>query len=1342
MSTDLSGNNQSNLLPLTGAQRNVWYHQLIDPTSVAYNIGQTIRFDGKISNDLFVQAQNNVWWASESLRIRIIVVKGEPFQEILPLREAPFEQADLRKAEDIDQALQAAIEKHQLRPFDLTNGPCCRFALFQIADNQWVWSMAVHHLALDAPGGSYFTTLLAQTFKDLTIHPVDLETIAQHDWVQAIENDRDYQTSERFRKDKEYWLNATDGLVSPPSFSRLPVNTLNLAIAKNAFHSISRDTYEKFANWSISNGQSLYAGFATAFCIYLSRLTGETDICIGSPTSGRNKKSRGLIGMLSNAIALRLQINQSDCVLDVLNKTARQNRQNLRHNSFPIGELTQERRKQGHASPFSLVVNLLVFDQQLDFGTTSGAVETLSTGSVADLQLNIFDRTDGESVELRMDFNPARYKQEEIEGHLERIGNLINKLPELEKEAIANLPILKTEEKQLLIVQSAGPILNALSNSNNNLIDQFYASVNMHANAQALHYMENDQTFSVTYETLNQRSNQLARYLIAQGVKTDQIVAVLLDRSVNQIVSMLAIMKAGAAYLPIDPEYPLARQTYMLADSQAYAVISSTQLLNDAENLFDTVTTKKILLDEAFTHGEVIKQSPVNIESDELFQPIRSTNLAYLIYTSGSTGMPKGAGNTHEAILNRLEWMQDTLRLNHHDRVLQKTGLGFDVAVWEWFLPLMTGSSLVVSSPQGHKDPVYLKQMIEQFQITVMHFVPSMLSVFLKFLSRGDCSSIQQIVTSGEALSAELQDETLSQYPELKLWNLYGPTEAAIDVSVWECDVETKSVAPPIGVPIWNTQLYILDKSLELVPPGAMGELYIAGLGLARGYLGRPGLTSERFVACPFTSTHETALRMYRTGDLAYRREDGAIMYVGRADNQIKIRGFRVELGEIESSIRQCFKSLSQVIVIDQRINQDQTLVCYVVPDENGIIPELLELHNQLSLTMPSYMLPSYIISLEAVPLTANGKLDRKALPLPSAELNISQFEYVAPESSQETYLCHLFEELTGKQPVSVLDSFFAIGGHSLLAMRLIASVKDSLGVLIPLKTLFDFPSVRALAPHLVLKNQNLTKALVPGQGIKQDNTLSLSYGQERLWTLDQVEGASATYNMPSLIKLNAQLNLEALRRAINMLVSRHESLRTVIESDLNSMPAGKLLPVEDSNVTIEMIETIASRFDDMVKIESAKIFNLSHEVSVRVALLTEQSRHLALLVTFHHQACDGVSREVFFKELDIAYSAFVNGQNPLLPVNPVSYADWAFWQKENVSNEIDLKIQRAQERLKDMPELLTLPLDFVRNADRLRHAGYVHATLPNKLVVQLESLANKLNTTLFSVLQIGRAHV
>ncbi|MDO8698813.1 MAG: amino acid adenylation domain-containing protein, partial [Rhodoferax sp.] len=529
-----------------------------------------------------------------------------------------------------------------------------------------------------------------------------------------------------------------------------------------------------------------------------------------------------------------------------------------------------------------------------------------------------------------------------------------------------------------------------------------------------------DSSSSMRYDELDAQSNQLARHLIAQGIGADQIVAILLDRSPQMIVAMLAVLKAGAAYLPLDPDLPASRLQFMLADSQARLLLS-TRAHTDA---LGHALPACLDLSDALLQSELHARASNEIASQERAHTLQPEHLAYLIYTSGSTGTPKGAGNTHQAVVNRLVWMQDTMRLGSSDRVLQKTAIGFDVAVWEWFLPLMTGAALVIARPEGQKDPAYLKSVIEQHRVSVLHFVPSMLAVFLEALEPHACRSIRQIVTSGEALSGAIQAQTFRHLPQACLWNLYGPTEAAIDVSVWACSEQDGTLTPPIGHPIWNTQLYILDGMLEPLPHGVVGELYIAGTNLARGYLGRSGLTAERFIACPFGAP---GARMYRTGDLARRREDGAIEYLGRADDQVKVRGYRIELGEIEACLLEQNPTLAQVAVITRMIQGDQRLVAYLVPRAGKLAPQSVELRTALLATLPEYMVPAYFVTIEALPLSANGKLDRRALPDP--DIQISTKDYRAPRNASEALLCSLFAEITGAQLVGIDDGFFALGG-------------------------------------------------------------------------------------------------------------------------------------------------------------------------------------------------------------------------------------------------------------------------------------------------------------------------
>ena len=1330
-------NQLNELLPLTGAQRNVWFHQILDPFSVAYNIGQVVYIDGHLSTSIFIEAQNRVWQAAQSLRVRFVVLDGEPFQEILTNGEAPFELLDLRSQDNIEVALQTRIQEHQLLQHDLSNGPCCRFALFQVADEKWVWSMATHHLACDAPAGAYITKLLVQAYNGLLYNDPTESHLTTHHWAQAIELDVEYQLSARYKKDKAYWLETLDGLEKPVSLSRQAPDALSLAVPKNAFHHITREEFDKFSAWSIANGQSVYAGFATAFCIYLSRLSGATDLCIGGPTSGRSKATRNLIGMLSNVITLRLQIRPEDTVLDVLKKTTRQNRQNLRHNSFPIGALTQERRKQGQPPPFAVVVNLLSFDQLLTFGNTKAWVQTLSTGSVADLQLNIFDKNDGAHVELRMDFNPSRYSSSEIEQHLQRISKLIASLPEACDTPIANLSIMGSAETHAILEQSSGPVVKSVSNENETLIDRYNNIAANSPAAVALHYVHDNISCTLTYLELSQKANQLARLLKTRGAATDKTIAVLLERSVEQVISMLAILKTGAAYLPIDPDYPNARQAFMLDDSKASLVITRSKLVNAITPLFQAAASKQICLDDPETQNTIHQQSNKELSSTELLEPILRSSLAYVIYTSGSSGQPKGAGNTQEAILNRLDWMQDTLKLCTADRVLQKTGLGFDVSVWEWFLPLMTGASLVVSTPDGHRDPRYLKEVIERFNVTVLHFVPSMLSAFLAYISSGACPSLKQIVTSGEALSGELQAQTFSRLQNIKLWNLYGPTEAAIDVSFWAC--EPNPITPPIGHPIWNTQLYILDNGLKILPNGEAGELYIAGVGLARGYLGRTGLTAERFIACPFG---QPGTRMYRTGDLTRRRADGAIEYLGRLDDQVKIRGYRIELGEIETALLNQDLSLAQVAVITKTIQGDQRLVAYLVVREGCTPLASNDLRSKLLSVLPDFMVPAHFVRIEAMPLSANGKLDRRALPDP--EITSQTQRYRPASNKHEALLCELFAQITGVERVGLDDGFFALGGHSLLAMRLISKLRQFHNLELSLTSLFANPTPELLAPHLHAIASSDQPVLTAGMGRIDQETVALSYGQSRLWALDRVDGLSATYNMAVAIDLEGPLDITALRQALVALIDRHQALRTVIIESKDGLPIGRLLTPPNTDEVLDRLD-LSEQFkndpsqaaiDLQASLEqfAAQPFALQHDLPVRAQLVTCGVQHHVLALVMHHHAGDGVSVNIFAQELGEAYRAYRSGQQLSLPALTVQYSDWAVWQQQSLQTNLELKLERARQRLGGMPELLTLPLDYPRTAQRARRAGYLPVQIPAQTVRQLEALAIAQDTTLFTV--------
>ncbi|HTD29803.1 MAG TPA: amino acid adenylation domain-containing protein, partial [Xanthomonadaceae bacterium] len=557
---------------------------------------------------------------------------------------------------------------------------------------------------------------------------------------------------------------------------------------------------------------------------------------------------------------------------------------------------------------------------------------------------------------------------------------------------------------------------------------------------------------SLTYAQLNARANRLAHHLIAMGIGPEQIVAVALPRSIDLVVALLAVLKSGAAYLPLDLDYPADRLAFMIEDARPMCLLSTAS----AAHL--TNATSVLFLDDAYAISATASQPSTNPTDTQRLRALNPQQSAYVIYTSGSTGKPKGVVNSHAGIVNRLQWMQARYVLEGTDCVLQKTPSSFDVSVWEFFWPLLEGATLLLAKPDGHKDPAYLANLISIHSVTTLHFVPSMLQAFLQVPSSSQCTSIRRIICSGEALSRELQAQLHRTLP-CELHNLYGPTEAAIDVTAWECHADDPGMSVPIGQPIWNTQVYVLDAALQPSPVGVAGELYLAGRGLARGYLNRRGLTAERFTANPFGTSGS---RMYRTGDLARWSADGDLEYLGRADHQVKIRGFRIELGEIEACLLRD-PSVSQAAVI-AREDQPGTkqLIGYVVP-LTGTAPDSAVLRRTLAEHLPDYMVPNAIVVVPRMPLTPNGKLDRRALPAPKFIGSGSGF----PRSPLEMLLVSLFAEVLGVAALGTEDSFFDLGGHSLLATRLISKIRTALNVQLPIRALFEAPTVAKLARSL-----------------------------------------------------------------------------------------------------------------------------------------------------------------------------------------------------------------------------------------------------------------------------------
>ncbi|MEH2169731.1 MAG: amino acid adenylation domain-containing protein, partial [Nostoc sp.] len=776
------------------------------------------------------------------------------------------------------------------------------------------------------------------------------------------------------------------------------------------------------------------------------------------------------------------------------------------------------------------------------------------------------------------------------------------------------------------------------------------------------------------YWELNTRANQLAHYLQQLGVKPEVLVGICVERSLDMVIGLLAILKAGAAYVPLDPSYPKERLAYMLEDSRPGVLLTQQHLV---ENL-PTNQAQVICIDSDW-------QLITDENRENLGCNITVDNLAYVIYTSGSTGKPKGAMNTHQGICNRLLWMQDAYQLTAADCVLHKTPFSFDVSVWEFFWTLMTGARLVVAQPEGHKDPSYIVNLILKQQITTLHFVPSMLQAFLSAEGLEKCHSLVRVIASGEALPVQLQQRFFNRL-NAQLHNLYGPTEAAIDVTFWQCkDSFSNQKTVPIGRPIANIQIYLLDKYFNPVAFGVIGEVYIGGVGVGRGYLNRPDLTAEKFIPNPFS---DLTARLYKTGDLVRYLPNGEIEYIGRIDHQVKIRGFRIELGEIEALIAKHPTVRETVVVAREESINSQRIVAYVVPQTEQILT-IPELRDFLESKLPNYMVPAAFVMLEALPLTPNGKVDRKALPAPDGVIT-REHEYVTPRTAIEQTLTNIWQELLLKEKVSIHDNFFEIGGDSILSIQVISRAKNS-GIQITTKQIFQNQTIADLA-----RVANTTVSVSAQQGIVT-GVAPLTPIQH--WFFAQNPQESNHFNQSVLLHLPKDIKIELLEKAVEKLLEHHDALRLRFRwqaSEYKQINYNK-----DNNVPFSIVDLsstptlsqpqalskIATEFQTSLNLSTGPImqvvmFNLGSESDAR------------LLIIIHHLAVDGVSWRILLSDLKTIYQQVIAQQSIQLSAKTTAFIDWAEKLNNYAQSEI-LKQELNYWFNQPWSKITSLPLDY-----------------------------------------------
>ncbi|MFD6859888.1 non-ribosomal peptide synthase/polyketide synthase [Rhodococcus sp. NPDC060090] len=1324
-------------VPVSAAQRRLWFVNQLDTTSAAYNIPVAITLTGTLDVAALTAAVRDLLDRHESLRTLFPATADGPIQQILPatdldldLDAAPVDAADLERA----------VAEVVTAGFDVTVDPPVRLRLLRVHDEQHVVAVVVHHIAADgaslAPlARDLMTAYLARRdgqspqWNALPVQYADYTL-----WFDEMLGTVDDATS-RAAEQLGFWRTR---LAGAPEIGALPTDRPRPPAQSFRGATVDFDIapvlYRKITAVAHAHGATEFMVLHAALSLLVARLSGSDDVTIGTPVSGRGERALDdLVGMFVNTVALRTAVPAATPFGTYLQAVRDGDLEAFAHADLPFDalvDLLAGTRSAAHSPLFQVMLAFQNNDtahlELPDLAVDITEIDTTTTKFDLHLTVTEMPGPDGGTESLRgaLSYATDLFDADTAAGFADRLVRLLTAAVTAPGRAVGDLDLLTTGERTRVLGEW-NDTTTALP-AGDTLLDPFAVQVAATPHAPAV--VAGAHTLG--YAEFDAATNRLARVLLRRGAGPGRVVGLAVSRSLDLLVGMYAIVKTGAAYLPLDPEHPAERTGYVLGSARPALVLTVTA---DAACLAGA-EVEVLHLDTLHTGAE--SDTPL---TDTDRRRARGDDLAYVIYTSGSTGRPKGVAVTHRAIVNRLRWMQHTYPLTAADTVLQKTPATFDVSVWEFFWPLHTGARLVLAAPGGHRDPDHLLELIDTQQVTVAHFVPSMLAVFTAAATRpGAGTSLRHLFASGEALPPETAAATRRAFPQIELHNLYGPTEAAVDVTAWTTsDDDTGTV--PLGSPVWNTRTYVLDGRLHPVPAGAVGELYLAGVQLARGYLGRGALTADRFVADPYGPAGE---RMYRTGDLATRRRDGALLYLGRSDFQVKVRGLRIELGEIEHALRS-HPDIAQAAVLVHHL-ADDVLTGYVVPHpDRAVDPRAVTA--AVAQQLPDYMVPTTVIVLDRFPVGVNGKLDRGALPAP--EKSAPDRGYSPPRTPVEQLVADTFAELLEVPRVGLHDSFLDLGGGSLLAMRLAARLSTTLGTDLGIRDLFDHPTVAAVLDHVHRTSVDAPDAARPAltAGHRPD-PLPLSPAQQRMWFINQFDTTSPAYNIAVALRLTGHLDLATLRAAVTDVVARHESLRTRYPF-ADTGPIQVIVPAAAASLPDFTVTAIdADTLDTHVEKIATTGFDVATEIPARIRLLALSDTEHVLVMVLHHITGDGFSLGPLARDVITAYTARAAGHSPGWAPLPIQYADYTMWQRAALGDETDpgslasRQLSFWRERLDGVPELLELPLDRVRPMQQSRRGARVPFTLDAATHRRLVALARRHDTSVFMVVHAALA--
>ncbi|UII31895.1 amino acid adenylation domain-containing protein [Fulvivirga ulvae] len=1293
-------------VPLSFAQKSLWFIDQLQG-SRHYYMHWLFDINGTLDQGALDKSFEQIIARHEVLRTAIVEDGETCRQELRPISEWALEHYNEDEIVAKGQDLDAFIEDQLSKPINLYDDWLIRAVLIERAPTSFRLMVIVHHMVFDGLSASILVQELQSFYQHYTSADPGIMPVPEAQYADfAIWQNRSVE-EEAFEGQLQFWKENLTGLAPlefPTDFARSSMQNVNGAVEK---HTLSHDTFNAVVSYCRNQQVTASTMMLAVFKALIYRYTDNGDVCVGSPIDIRNRKGLDkLIGFFVNTLPIRTQLDGSDNFSALLMKVRQTMTNALENRDLPLEKIVEAFGGQRDVSRNPLFQIIFVMQSKLangemDLGGMAlQQVESTHHTARFDLEFNVFEND--EEIELRLIYNKDLYKQETAASIVESFLTLLKEVLSDDSKTLDQLTIIDDATTAHLVEQGYS---RSGYPEGCTIIDLFYRQVQ----AYPQHIAISDQGRELTYSDLDEKSSQLGRYLLENGLKSEQLVPVCMESSAEFIISILAILKAGGGYVPINPTYPSDRIDYILEDTKATLVLAAS----GTKDLFKPDRCQVIEVD-SFNGQQYTNEPLANISGPD--------TLAYVIYTSGSTGKPKGVLIEHVNVVRLIQVDKPLFDFNEKDSWTLFHSTAFDFSVWEIFGALLTGGKLVIVNKEQTLDPVLFLKLLREEQVTILNQTPSAFySLQENELQHPGGLKVRYVIFGGEALDPQRLKGWSKQYPDCSLVNMYGITETTVHVTFKKLTQEdTLSHSSNIGRAIPTTSIYILNKNMNFVPDGVVGEIYVGGYGVGRGYLNREALTLERFVDNPFGDG-----RLYKSGDLGRRLHSGDIEYIGRADNQVKIRGYRIEIGEIEGVLNDA-PGVSQAVVLLKEDDPDtRALHGFAVVTDGYSKDGTL---SYLGRKLPGYMLPAAVHVVEEMPLTTNGKID-KAVLLNSIKETEDTKTVTSPRNETEAGILNIWERLLNKENIGVYDNFFELGGHSLLVTRMASSLRNELQVEISVKDIFLSPTIASIAQ--LIKGSEKKTVLSDIQAVERQDKMPLSYAQERLWFIHKLHG-SVQYHMPAVFQLGEGLDTEILEYAFKSILKRHEVLRTKI-TEVEGVGYQQVMDETAWSLAIN-IQPADQPVEESVRSLIDEPFDLSGDYMLRATLIRQETSKYILVVVMHHIASDGWSLSVMLDELMRIYNSMAKG----LPLESedleVQYADYAWWQRELLSKEIEGQLNYWKDQLADVEPVMLLT-DYPRGETKSHKGAIVKHTFSEATIQGLRTICKEEQVTLFMVL-------